>query len=60
MLDVKIISIDSETNKIALSIRALERTNELSHIQEYLKSGNVKKSFGTFGELLKSKLGKKD
>ncbi|MFA6222087.1 MAG: S1 RNA-binding domain-containing protein [Desulfomonilaceae bacterium] len=60
MLDVKIISIDSETNKIALSIKALERTNELSHIQEYLKSGNVKKSFGTFGELLKLKLGQKD
>lgn len=58
-ITVKVISVDPETKKIALSLKALEETDERNQVQDYLKSGRAKKSFGTFGELLKSKLDKK-
>jgi len=58
-ITVKVISIEPETKKIALSLKSLEQTDERNQVREYLSSGTTRKSFGTLGQLLKSKLDNK-
>lgn len=60
MVNVKVISVDPESGKIGLSVKALENIDEQNQIKEYLSSSTPGTSLGTFGQLLKSKLdGKK-
>jgi small subunit ribosomal protein S1 len=58
-ITVKILAVDQETQKIALSLKALENTEEKNQAKNFLLSGETKSSFGTLGELLKAKLDKK-
>lgn len=58
-ITVKILAVDLETQKIALSVKALQNTEETNQARNFLMSGETKSSFGTLGELLKAKLDKK-
>lgn len=57
-ISVKVISVEPEIRRIGLSLKALEHADELNQAKEYLTAGRSRKSFGTLGELLKSKLEK--
>ncbi len=59
-ITVKVISVEPEIRRIGLSLKALEHSDELNQAKEYLTAGRSRKSFGTLGELLKSKLGEKE
>jgi len=58
-ITVKILAVDLETQKIALSVKALQNTEETNQARNFLMSGETKSSFGTLGELFKAKLDKK-
>ncbi len=55
-ITVKVISVEPEIRRIGLSLKALEHADELNQAKEYLVDGRSRKSFGTLGQLLKSKL----
>ncbi|UJR80385.1 S1 RNA-binding domain-containing protein [Sandaracinus amylolyticus] len=56
-LDVKVIGTDRDGG-LRLSRKALQQDEERRAIQDYRKDA-ARKGFGTFGDLLKSKLGKR-
>ncbi|MFH0960410.1 MAG: S1 RNA-binding domain-containing protein [Pseudomonadota bacterium] len=58
-ITVTVLAVDQETQKIALSLKALQNTEEKNQARNYLMSGETKSSFGTLGELLKMKLDNK-
>jgi small subunit ribosomal protein S1 len=55
-IDVEILSIDHDTDRISLSMRSLDKRDEESHYRDFKKGGSVSTSFGTLGDLLKGKL----
>ncbi|MGC8659444.1 MAG: S1 RNA-binding domain-containing protein [Desulfomonilaceae bacterium] len=55
-IKVKVVSVDPESGKIGLSVKAMENIDEENNVKEFLLSSNRGASLGTFGQLLKSKL----
>ena len=56
-LDAKVIDIDRRGGEARLSIRALKEDAEKQAYREYRKKVQREATFGTFGDLLKDKLG---
>ena len=56
-LSVKVIDVDRRGGEARLSIRALKDDAEKQAYREYRKKVQRESSFGTFGDLLKDKLG---
>jgi small subunit ribosomal protein S1 len=54
-IDVQILSIDPETQKISLSTKSLSNTAEESNVSDFLKGKGRGSSFGTLGDILKEK-----
>jgi ribosomal protein S1 len=55
-VDVQILSIDPESQKIALSTKRLSKKLEDSHFVDFAAEKRDKGSLGTLGDLLKDKL----
>ncbi|HMK35616.1 MAG TPA: 30S ribosomal protein S1 [Desulfomonilaceae bacterium] len=54
-IEVQILGIDPESNKISLSTRSLLKRTEESQFKDFV-SGKSRSSFGTLGDLLKEKI----
>jgi small subunit ribosomal protein S1 len=53
---VQVLSMDPESNKIALSTKSLATRAEESQFKDFVKSTESRSSFGTLGDLLKEKM----
>lgn len=57
-IDVEILNIDPESQKISLSRRSMREKSEADMVKDYVDSDSEGKSMGTLGDILKDKLGK--
>ncbi|MBM4326859.1 MAG: 30S ribosomal protein S1 [Deltaproteobacteria bacterium] len=57
-LDVEVLSVDPDSNKISLSARSLKERREESQFKDFKRSGAGGDSLGTLGDILKDKLRK--
>jgi small subunit ribosomal protein S1 len=55
-IEVQLLGIDAESNRIALSTKSLATRAEESHFKDFVKSTESRSSFGTLGDLLKEKM----
>ncbi len=55
-IEVQILSIDSETQKISLSTKSLSKTAEESNVSDFMKGKGKGSSFGTLGDILNKKI----
>lgn len=56
-VQVEILAIDPDSEKISLSVRSLEDKAERDMVKEFSSKESSEKSMGTLGDLLKDKLG---
>ncbi|MEW6111837.1 MAG: 30S ribosomal protein S1 [Thermodesulfobacteriota bacterium] len=57
-IDVEVLSIDPDSNKISLSTKSLKERSEESQFKDFKRSAAPGNSFGTLGDILKEKLKK--
>jgi small subunit ribosomal protein S1 len=55
-VEVQILAVDAETNKVSLSTKTLRRQSEDSQFKDFASGKGARASFGTLGDLLKDKL----
>ncbi len=55
-IEVQILSIDPETQKISLSTKSLSNRAEESNVNDFMKGKGRGSSFGTLGDILKEKM----
>ncbi len=55
-IEVQILSIDNETQKVSLSTKSLSNTAEESNVSDFMKGKGKGSSFGTLGDILKEKI----
>jgi small subunit ribosomal protein S1 len=57
-IQVQVLAIDAETNKISLSTKAIDITKEQAEFRDFVSGKGGRSSFGTLGDLLRDKIGK--
>ncbi len=58
-VEVKVLSVDNNADRISLSVKALSLQAEERQIEEYRTKSDELRSFGTLGDILKEKLFRK-
>ena len=57
-VEVQVLAVDAQSNKISLSTKTLKRRSEDSQFKDFVSTKGGRASFGTLGDLLKDKLKK--
>lgn len=57
-IQVQILAIDQDTNKISLSTRAIDVSKERAEFKDFVSTKGGRSSLGTLGDLLKDKINK--